>query len=541
MIFGVLQQVLNELFVDVQEEKVSFYHGDLFEPSHFRLNDVFLKTTLINTLQLPFELAAGYIGHVNVEGLVGAVAGFPLDIKVNDICLVLRPKQVEWGNELLMRYARELVVVIWQSLMAPSVDKKGGALFISPAKWLSGRIQAARADTIVQLERIHIRVESERSGKLVAYGLHIPLIRFAPREIEEQILYRRQQPGVTYPKASDNSTSKLLTLEKVSLYTDLNAKAFWTPPSEAERWKSYCTEERKAFLVSIYSRPILMQLLKPPPYPYPHDGEDETANPVTEYKWISGDYIREPEDGFFYVGLKYSSHEFAAKPTGRVQFMGDEEWSLKGRMCIGPTKIDCNEAAMRAAMGAAKAAEMRAEIDFSAPTHFSILSDTYHSFIRLVAQFPKKKKKKLAAQHSADANALNITTIAKASVSDPPTQGDTTDGQDQLQNQVKMARLLHALLLRSSTFELEVGSLELNLSAYTSHMDRVTHSSKEATGAPESREDVNVTIPMTTYRLQNRPTMNECLVDVAGARIVYRSTMQGRAAVVRHLSQYLKL
>lgn len=30
MIFEVLQQVLNEFFVDVQEDNVSFYAGDLF-------------------------------------------------------------------------------------------------------------------------------------------------------------------------------------------------------------------------------------------------------------------------------------------------------------------------------------------------------------------------------------------------------------------------------------------------------------------------------------------------------------------------------
>lgn len=101
-------------------------------------------------------------------------------------------------------------------------------------------------------------VQSPRtdSDKLVAYGLNIPvrtaklfaqscrissslftvaqLIRFAPRELEEQILYRRQQPGVNYPKAADGVMSKLLTIENVSFYTDLDAEAFWNSPSEVD-------------------------------------------------------------------------------------------------------------------------------------------------------------------------------------------------------------------------------------------------------------------------------------------------------------------
>ncbi|KAG6612804.1 Vacuolar protein sorting-associated protein 13A N-terminal domain [Phytophthora cinnamomi] len=219
MIFEALQQVLGEFFVDVQERNVSFYAGDLFEASHFKLSDVFLKTALINALQLPFELSAGYVGDVKVEGLVGAVAGWPLEVGVSDVCLVLRSHKVQWDNELLVRYAKELTVAIMQCFRAPSETRKGRNSLFSPTKWVWNRIQAVRSEMIIQLERIHIRVESPRSDseKLVAYGLYIPLIRFAPRELEEQILHRRQQPGVTYPKASDGVVSKLLTIENKHL------------------------------------------------------------------------------------------------------------------------------------------------------------------------------------------------------------------------------------------------------------------------------------------------------------------------------------
>uniref|UniRef100_H3GL46 Uncharacterized protein n=1 Tax=Phytophthora ramorum TaxID=164328 RepID=H3GL46_PHYRM len=194
MIFEVLQQLLGEFFVDIQEENVSLYTGDLFEPSHFKLSNVFLKTSLINSLQLPFELSAGYIGNVKVEGLLGAVAGWPLEVSISDVCLVLRPNKVPWENELLIRYAKELIIAICQTFGVPSEAKKGDASFISPAKWFA----------------------SERSDNLVAYGLYMP------------------QPGVTYPKTSETLMSKLLTIENVSFYADLDAEAYWTVPTDSE-------------------------------------------------------------------------------------------------------------------------------------------------------------------------------------------------------------------------------------------------------------------------------------------------------------------
>ncbi|POM63058.1 hypothetical protein PHPALM_27706, partial [Phytophthora palmivora] len=77
-----------------------------------------------------------------------------------------------------------------------------------------------------------VEYQSPRSDKLVVYGLYIPLIRFAPRELEEQILYRRQQPGVAYPTATDNVVSKLFTIENVSFYTDLNASPYWSASTD---------------------------------------------------------------------------------------------------------------------------------------------------------------------------------------------------------------------------------------------------------------------------------------------------------------------
>ncbi|KAE9044700.1 hypothetical protein PR002_g2656 [Phytophthora rubi] len=1053
MIFEVLQQVLGEFFVDVQARNVSFYAGDLFESSHFKLSDVFLKTALINALQLPFELSAGYIGNVKIEGLVGAVAGWPLEVSVSDVCLVLRPHKVQWDNELLIRYAKEFVVAMLQCLGAPSATKKGKGSLFSPAKWIASRVQAVGAEMIVQVERIHIRVESPRTDcdNLVAYGLNIPLIRFAPRELEEQILYRRQQPGVIYPKAVDGVMSKLLTVENVSFYADLDADAYWTSPAKTEastdtteqpvasallaspevntssrqfthedalkrfkecvlksfardkrrelvhvrvvwikldlvpgeqntgesgsvpkpvlaavdiateeielnidfdqiavilgelehvvdyfkrfrtwKWRPSCIDRehhtppsvevavaalfpvppnceencaatafsvekqrksrqwframwryafrcildqqrlsikespeerdptqyidprywwrynefddkelqeiRRKRYIHLYARslsPAAMEIalygrgkallgfqdkqnggiakagkgrpsppsprrrplpefdpltqeeqwelsdfvatmgvyeqrvcralaetelradftaappsptrrvsaamefsiaptdsgsdyssrhsrsvsvdavqsppksqsaplssefatagerrhftrgltidpaelsVRPasPPFSRPHAAStsdlpsptkrenpldleplrawiykqrklgllttswfekqffpawilnpakvipllnlqigpvtlrlsegnldqahktkrgigievgfescsgamlltrtpflrilveirvglfhvtlvrqqnlhDKTSgvdweNGISEYKWISSDYIRLPEDGFFYIGLKYSAQEVGAKPTGRVQFVGnlEEELGLKGRMCIGPIKIDCNEAAMRLAMGQTVADELRAStaMDVSTSTHFSVLQDAYHSFVNLVAHLPKRKGARKGYAKDSSPRATKRSSTANA---DPQDKFPRED-QQKLEKSAKRTRMLHALLLRSSMFEVEVGTLELNLSAYTSHIEKALRTqvpkNVEAPKSSETREDVKVMLPTTMYRLQNRPSMNECIVDVAGARVVYRSTKQGRAAVIRHLAQLFKL
>ncbi|KAI9998992.1 hypothetical protein PInf_003664 [Phytophthora infestans] len=437
MIFEVLQQVLNEFFVDVQEDNVSFYAGDLFEPSHFKLSDVFLQTSVINSLQLPFELSAGYLGNVTVEGLVGAVAGWPLEVSVSDLCLVLKPRKVQWENELLIRYARELLVAICQCLGRPAAVKKDSASYISPAKWIWSRIKAVGADMTVQLERIHFRVESPRSDNLVAYGLYIPLIRFAPREVEEQILYRRQQPGVVYPKASDNFFSKLLTIE---------------------------------------------------------------------------------------------NSQFVGNP--------EEELGLKGRMCVGPIKIDCNEAAIRAAMGQTVADELQtSNTDVASATHFSVLQDAYHNFVRLVVHLPKRKGSRKRNPKDTSPRAKKRPGVSNVTDPVPP-------DQQKLERSARRTRMFHALLLRSSTFEVEVGTLEVNLSTYTSHIEKALRGQVprrfEAIKPSETREEVNVKLPSMICRLQNRPAMNECVVDAAGARVIYRSTEQGRAAVIRHLAQLFK-
>jgi hypothetical protein len=127
---------------------------------------------LINALHLPFELKGAYIGHVKVEGVVGFVAGSPLTIGVDNVCLVLGHKPVDWNNDLALRYAKELLLAILQRgrVSAPSADKQKQqkekeaaasepSFSVSPVKWILSKIQATIAETTVKLDRLHIRFE----------------------------------------------------------------------------------------------------------------------------------------------------------------------------------------------------------------------------------------------------------------------------------------------------------------------------------------------------------------------------------------------
>lgn len=88
---------------------------------------------------------AGYIGDIKIEGLLGVVAGSPLNVSVDNVCLVLRHKQVDWDNELALRYAKEWLVALWQSFASPTAKKKAAtSAGISPAKWIKVSYALAR-------------------------------------------------------------------------------------------------------------------------------------------------------------------------------------------------------------------------------------------------------------------------------------------------------------------------------------------------------------------------------------------------------------
>ena len=68
LLFETIQHLLDELFQDVSEDTMEFSaFGDLFEESHLKLHDLFLKTQVCNALPSPFVLKAGYIKKFKIE------------------------------------------------------------------------------------------------------------------------------------------------------------------------------------------------------------------------------------------------------------------------------------------------------------------------------------------------------------------------------------------------------------------------------------------------------------------------------------------
>ncbi|RLN66942.1 hypothetical protein BBJ28_00004636 [Nothophytophthora sp. Chile5] len=908
------------------------------EASHFKVHDVFLKTAL------PFELAAGYIGDVKIEGIVGAVAGWPLEVTVDNVCLVLRPNQVQWENELLLRYAKELVVALWQSFLTPSVAKKGSSALISPAKWLtlltiekvslycdlnaetywtpalttespiiatanaSSRFTSPSAEpspaklTLNEAlenfrehatkpfardqrrELLFIRViwmkldfqhstslSSSKRGLLASLALILTAIDVVTEEIElnfdfaqvtallEELEHlvdyfkrahwqqkrpscidrdRQTPPSVRVspnallplPPASDDDRASLTFSVDKQRKSRLWFRAMWryaffcvleqlkkaprsphdlpfSQQTSSSLWWSHngqdkpedaqeLHEMRRRRYIHLYARNLspaaleialygrgmgLMSLISsqsklgatteaskaqtPPPSPrryvlpefeplsleeswelsdfilllpvyeqrvcramaerelrrdystapasptrtissprefpvtptemtrspahtrslsvdsslipldfvasHPHftrgatvnasvlssalhqqairqaspaasrphaastsvlpsptklktdreranmsagkrqthswleqqcfpaclldsnrcipqinwqlgqiavrlcrgdsglkdavrpelyveiglasscgallvsrkpfltflvemrlglvhatlvshshrrDAPTEAVHGSSRYNWISSDYIRTPTDGFFYVGAKYSAREAVLKSAGPGDV--EEDWGLKGRMCMGPLTIDCNEKAMRTALGETVAAEIRASRKC-----LRAISETF------------TKKGTSGGGTTAEGEELRGLAAAAHSLIVAAEQQ-----QQREKNNAWRTRLLHAMLLRSATFEVAVGALELKLSANVSRIQQPlyfqTPIDAGKTARPEPCDDMNVVLPTTTFRLQNRPSKSECFVEAAGARLLYRSTKEGRAAVIRYLLQH---
>lgn len=85
------------------------------------------------------------------------------------------------------------------------------------------------------------------------------MIQVATREVEEQILHRRQQHGVTYPQANDGTRSKLITIENLSVYCDINAERYYdadnenptngsAPPTKRQGLKRFREKARQKFM-----------------------------------------------------------------------------------------------------------------------------------------------------------------------------------------------------------------------------------------------------------------------------------------------------
>ncbi|KAJ0398239.1 hypothetical protein P43SY_000339 [Pythium insidiosum] len=420
-----LQQVLSEFFVDVREDNVDFYFGDLFDPSQLRLKDLVLRSEIINALHLPFELKGGYIGDARIEGFVGFVAGSPLNIIVDNVCLVLGHKTVEWDNELALRYAKELLIALFQSVSNPSY---------------AGKKRNSDADA------------SPTLGVLVEFRVGL---------IQAALFSQPRAP-------KDSSSAELST-------GDMN-NAIWT------------------------------------------------------------EYIRDPSDGFLYVGFKYNLRNGPATPATMASLLGEamelpqaqcgeEHWDVKAKVCVGTICIDYNDLMLQTVLRLRNphASLPTSGIRLESATYFSIIQDVLSNWKVFL-----QRKEPESAGPLADATPLPTKRTDRRK-KDPVAQRDHA-----LQQQARVSRLLQALMQQSSNVDVEVHGMRLCLSLLTSHIERVLDVSKPQAFLLES-EEIHVTLPTARAGLLNRPIKNECEVHAAGVSARFRTTIQGRAAVIEHV------
>lgn len=264
--------------------------------------------------------------------------------------------------------------------------------------------------------------------------------------------------------------------------------------------------------------------------------------------WISTDYIREPADGFFYVGLKYNAKELPAVSSTSLLACDVEEWDVKGRVCVGTINIEYHEDLVDASYKLSAAGV--------SPTYTSVLRGVYSSCTGFLSQMklqsakrwsietPSATKDRGGAELDDEVKQTDGYVAVPAAV--PPcltfvaaVEKWSEAKRASVIREAKRTRFLNALLLHASTLEADLGGIQLTASVPTCHVQSALRSDDSSAANPSGTEEFHVEIAPTTLKLQNRPQLDECLVEGAGVRAVYHSTKQGRAAAIQFLSQKL--
>lgn len=120
-----------------------------------------------------------------------------------------------------------------------------------------------------------------------------------------------------------------------------------------------CSSPTPSFLIEIRLGLFHATLFSP--------AHQKAINRTTRNNSISSDYIKDPEDGFLYVGLKYNCKDEQVSsllPDAKQQ---QQHWDLKGKICVGPIKIDYNELTLQTSLATTTA-------DVPPPSTFILIS-----------------------------------------------------------------------------------------------------------------------------------------------------------------------
>ncbi|TYZ63063.1 hypothetical protein PybrP1_006879 [[Pythium] brassicae (nom. inval.)] len=182
-------------------------------------------------------------------------------------------------------------------------------------------------------------------------------------------------------------------------------------------------------------------------------------------------------------------------------------------------------------MCAAFTAPFPESLDITSATYISIIRDVYCSWRELYQRF-RTQKQRPVTRHDERLYLELLDPVGSAAMK------IIEQEQQKVAKRARLEKLLNAILLYNSTFEVELGRLKMTLSLLTRHVERMLRTSDPQ--APLfGYEDFLVELPRAQFGLHNLPALNECCVSAAGAQVQFRTTTQGRTAATEYLLRRL--
>jgi vacuolar protein sorting-associated protein 13A/C len=95
LIADVLNKVLGEFIEDITADQlnVSVFGGEV------KLENVAIKSSLFDSMPVPFSLAFGKIGLIKLDIPISSILSKPLIIQISDVLVVMKPKPMDSWNE----------------------------------------------------------------------------------------------------------------------------------------------------------------------------------------------------------------------------------------------------------------------------------------------------------------------------------------------------------------------------------------------------------------------------------------------------------
>lgn len=278
---------------------------------------------------------------------------------------------------------------------------------------------------------------------------------------------------------------------------------------------------------------------------------------------FASDYIKDPDDGFLYIGLTSSSSSDSVAPQTaftRETHRHGQLWDIKGKLCVGPITIDYNELTLQPTLSPSTSLSRTSPlgsaaltlggfthtptdasldvtrvdgVDLASSTYFAIIRDVAQSWRELYRRYRAQKQRAVVTRHDdGQFYAKLLDPVASAALKLVELE------EQRMAKRARLEKLLRALLLFSSAFDVELGGLDLTLSLLTTRVKQMLQ-----TQTPQAErfgyEDVHVELPSSRFGLHNHPELNVCDVAAAGVRVQFRSTAQGLDAAIEFVLRRL--